>query len=94
MFSARGYDEKFELNFDTIQRMYSFKQSLNFSHVISEILMYNFTENSICLNELNAIAHGLTNLDEWAIQSKFVRPQGHLTVFVGVRKKIYESGQT
>lgn len=70
--SAHGRDSKYQLNFDTIKRMYSFKQNLNISNVINEVLMHNSTANYECLNELNAIANGLTNFDEWAIQSKSV----------------------
>lgn len=62
-------DEKFEINFDTIKRIYLLKQSFNISNVISGISTYNSTENSDCLNELNALANGLTSFDEWAIQS-------------------------
>lgn len=65
-----GYDAKFELNFKTIKKLYSFKQNLDISNLVSEIFTYNSTENYNCLNELNAIANGLTSLDEWAIQSK------------------------
>lgn len=69
MFGVHGRDSKFQLNFDTIKRMYSFEQNLNISNVMSEMLAFNSTENYKCLNQLNAITNGLTNFDEWAIQS-------------------------
>lgn len=68
--SVNGRDSKYQLNFDTVKRIYSFKQNLNISSVFSEMFMYNSTENYECLNELNAIANGFTNFDRWAIQSK------------------------
>lgn len=67
--TVHGHDSKFELNFDTIKRMYSFKQNLNISNTLDEMVMYNSTENHHCINELIAIANGLASNDEWAIQS-------------------------
>lgn len=72
VFSVHGHNSKYQIGSDTIKRIYSFKQNFNISNVFSEMLLYNSTENYKCLNELNAIANGLTNFDEWAIQSKYM----------------------
>lgn len=58
-------------NFDTMKRMYSFKRDLNVSNVINDVVMYNSSENFECLNELKTLVNDFTDLDEWAIQSRY-----------------------
>lgn len=59
-------------NFNTIKRMYTFQRNLNISNVINDVLMYNSSENFECLNELKTLVNDFSDLDESAIQSRYI----------------------
>lgn len=70
--NARGTKEAINHEWNTGERLYSLKQNLNISNVISEILQFHLTESDDCSSELSAITSGLTNLEEWAIKSESI----------------------
>lgn len=52
-------------------------RNFNAINTINEILSRNWTENSECLNELNAVKNGIDKHEEWAIKGKLYFTLGH-----------------
>lgn len=61
---------KFPSEYDPIKLDLISKKKLNISNIVSDVLFGDWTDNVLCLVELNAIKYGLRRFEEWAIKSE------------------------